>query len=263
MSIKKLERFHNKLDKDLGWRKHEISHLLSLENDDNSIVVVKATLLLLYSHWEGFIKNASKEYLKFISDKKIKLHDLNYNFEAISLKGRYKELENSKNSLTLESEINFLEDIYCSSIFCVDSSVFKNEQDKSIINTKDNLNLSVYKNILKIIGFGNVIHLDDRDDYISNILLQNRNIIAHGNKIDEHINKFELNREDILKMKNFLFVILDNLVKDIKYFSENELYLFSKRNKIEAYVESSYKSLSIGIKAIFNENIPRPILSFD
>ncbi|MGR5050883.1 MAE_28990/MAE_18760 family HEPN-like nuclease [Photobacterium damselae] len=263
MSDKKLEKFHEKLDNDLGWRKIEITHLLSLETEENSTVIIKSLLLLLYSHWEGFIKNASKEYLKYISDKKIKLHDLTFNFEAISLKGRYKELSLSNESLTLNNEIKFLEDLYNTSIFHIDKGVFKSETDKSIINTKDNLNLDTYKNILNIIGFGEISHLDDREEYISETLLLNRNTIAHGNKIDQYANKFELTRKDIIQMKDFLFKILDSLVDDLKFFSENELYLYKNIKKKEDYIKSSYNKLDFEIKELFGEKVKRPILSFN
>ena len=72
----KYEQLENLLDEDLGWRKVEISDLLFLAKETQKEVVLKSVILLLYAHWEGYIKKSSKLYIKYISEKKIKLTDL-------------------------------------------------------------------------------------------------------------------------------------------------------------------------------------------
>ncbi len=143
-----------KFQADLAWRKKEISNMLLLETNDNQLLIIKATLLLLYSHWEGFVKNACKAYLEHVSNKKISLKDLTENFKAIALKGLIQEMYKSSDTLTLTNELNFLEAAgeFGTKVFSVKKGSFSSEKDKSIINTKDNLNLHVFKSILRIIG---------------------------------------------------------------------------------------------------------------
>ena len=61
----KYEQLENLLDEDLGWRKVEISDLLFLAKETQKEVVLKSVILLLYAHWEGYIKKSSKLKIKF------------------------------------------------------------------------------------------------------------------------------------------------------------------------------------------------------
>lgn len=83
----KLEQFEDFLSEDLSWRKMEISQLFRLINSsENKDVLIKSSVLLLYAHWEGYIKKSSKYYLKYVSEKKVKIKNLTTNFKAIVLK---------------------------------------------------------------------------------------------------------------------------------------------------------------------------------
>ena len=68
-------------------RKLEISDLILIAEKEENLVLLKSLILLLYSHWEGYIKKSSKTYLKFIAENKFKLCDLTDNFRAVALKG--------------------------------------------------------------------------------------------------------------------------------------------------------------------------------
>ena len=70
----RVDEFQDFLNKDLAWRKMEISQLFGiLSTAESKSVVCKSMILLLYAHWEGFIKKSSKCYLKYVSDKNIKI----------------------------------------------------------------------------------------------------------------------------------------------------------------------------------------------
>ena len=65
----RVDEFQDFLNKDLAWRKMEISQLFGiLSTAESKAVVCKSMILLLYAHWEGFIKKSSKCYLKYVSD---------------------------------------------------------------------------------------------------------------------------------------------------------------------------------------------------
>lgn len=66
-----IDQFEDYIDDDLAWRKLEISQLFMILNTvESKEIIGKSMILLLYAHWEGFIKNSSKCYLKYVSDKK-------------------------------------------------------------------------------------------------------------------------------------------------------------------------------------------------
>ena len=100
----RVDEFQDFLNKDLAWRKMEISQLFGiLSTAESKAVVCKSMILLLYAHWEGFIKKSSKCYLKYVSDKNIKIQDLTRNFEAIMLKRFAREcIDKDSNNLAKE-----------------------------------------------------------------------------------------------------------------------------------------------------------------
>ena len=64
MSVQTAEQLSDKLSDELSWRKKELSELKSLvEIRDISLprhnALVRSGVVILYAHWEGFIKSAS------------------------------------------------------------------------------------------------------------------------------------------------------------------------------------------------------------
>ena len=102
MNYKQLEDL---LFEDWTWRKIEISDLILIAEKEENEVLLKSIILLLYAHWEGYIKKTSKSYIKFIADNKFNIAELTENFKAISLKGLAKEVLASSNTLTLSNEL--------------------------------------------------------------------------------------------------------------------------------------------------------------
>jgi len=235
----------DKIESDLGWRKKEVSNLLLLENDENQTLIIKSTLLLLYSHWEGFIKNACKAYLEHISKKKININDLTDNFKAITLKGLIQEVYKSSDTLTLSNELNFLQNIseIETKIFSVKKNFSSLEKDKSIINTKDNLSLKVFKSILRIIGIEYSDSIDTKSIFIDEKLLGNRNKVAHGNKIKNIDEDFSLSLDDLKEVKCVVFYLMDSFSEDLIYFAENELYFASKKIMKSEYLEGKSEKI--------------------
>src|SRR5690554_1084686 len=105
MNYEQLEDF---LDDDLNWRKREITELLFIAKEKNSEVIFKSLILLLYSHWEGYIKKSSKLYFKYIVEKKIVLRNLSPNFKAAALKNNINQCFDSKDSINLSKELSFI-----------------------------------------------------------------------------------------------------------------------------------------------------------
>ena len=71
----KLDAFTEKLERDWSWRIREIvSHTLLFSNADShqEMLLAKLGVVLLYSHWEGFIKHSTKQYLLIFSKSDIK-----------------------------------------------------------------------------------------------------------------------------------------------------------------------------------------------
>jgi hypothetical protein len=248
----KYEQLEERLDEDLAWRKKEISTLIFIAKGSNEEVILKSIILLLYSHWEGYVKKSSKFYIKFICEKKIKINSLCVNFKAVALKNNITRCIESKDSLTLANELNFI-DCYLTleeknfSIKIDPDSDF----DNSIVNTESNLKPKVFKNILGVLGLKYKTALQTREHYINSHLLANRNLIGHGSKFENSSQKdFSLSIADIEKLKDIVFSIIDNFREELLQYIKSEYYLMA--NEVERltfeleqekYLEKMFKQI--------------------
>ncbi|EJG1788396.1 MAE_28990/MAE_18760 family HEPN-like nuclease [Vibrio parahaemolyticus] len=249
-----IDSFSENISEDLSWRKKEISDLLFLHSEDNNFLILKSTILLMYSHWEGYVKNIAKQYLILISDLDIDLSRLNTNFEAIDIKGDIRNCLQSCDSLSLINEIAFLNKIYDSNgkKFKLPST-FKKDKDKTVINTRDNLNIETFESFLKIIGLYDFEPLKTRIKYIDEKLLTNRNIIAHGSKLHPSAPTFNMDIVEIRKLRDFIILIMEYLKDELIHFAEEELYLHSNTTKINTRAAEINSKLEKEIKEIYPE----------
>ncbi|MEC6814651.1 MAE_28990/MAE_18760 family HEPN-like nuclease [Photobacterium toruni] len=248
-----LDNFLNHLEDDLSWRKQELTMLILSHSEVNAFILNKSLILMIYSHWEGYIKNSCKQYLLYVSQKKIQTNLLTSNFKAIMVKGHVNEVINSNNTLTLGNEISLLDKINGNMYkkFNIPKSILS-EKDKTFINTHDNLNYKTLKSFCEIVGIGSVDFIESKEKYINETLLAQRNAISHGNKIDPESVAFNLNRDNILRLRDLIFLIMDHIKDELSIFAENEFYL--QKNEDEKLIHINLVSNNITKK--LNNSFP-------
>lgn len=253
----RIEEFQDFLDTDLAWRKMEISQLLMILNTAESKEIVgKSMILLLYAHWEGFIKKSSKCYLKYVSDKNIKIQDLTPNFEAIMLKRFAREcIDQDSNNLAKEFALMDKHRKARVRPFKININV-DNEFDKEFIDTQYNLSSKVLGNIIQIIGIKYNDAIKTRRQFLDVNLLKNRNAIGHGNQLS--VNSEEdlspLDFSQVVKLKNFVVLMLDYFAEVLLKYVEDEFYLVSKETERNIYEDAQEETLNIKLAQIESEN---------
>ena len=248
----KIDEFDNFIDADLGWRKKEISELYLLANKEETEVLLKSLILLLYSHWEGFIKRSSKLYLKYISDKNITLSHLEENFHAICMKKNIARLVEANSSISIEEEIRFIKKSLNSKNKFKIKIDMSSGIDNSVIDTQHNLSSKVHKKLYRTIGIHYKDSLSARGHYLDGLLLRNRNAIAHGDFIetDEDNDDFSISLEEIEKLKKIVLIFLDSFKEELSDYVANEYYLKSKKNDRLLYETQRETYLSNNLKNI-------------
>ena len=76
MNIGSLLQLTRSLDRQLSWRKKELTALkFWVENGEENVrnTIIRASLCLLYAHWEGFIKEAATRYVCFVAQQGLKI----------------------------------------------------------------------------------------------------------------------------------------------------------------------------------------------
>lgn len=218
MKIRTINELQDYIDRDLAWRKKELSAIKSNIKEARKFAkdtALRSGVALLYAHWEGFIKNVATYYLSYVSSLQLPYSQLKPNFLAISIKYDIDTFINTQKA-TKHTEI-------VNKIFSTKDTRSKIPVD-NIVKTNSNLNSEIFKEIMTVIGL-------KYDKYKLNFklideqLLKMRNEIAHG----EHLEKVDLDESKF----NMLYVKVVGMINDFstqvlnaailkEYFKESE-----------------------------------------
>ncbi|MFD2724631.1 MAE_28990/MAE_18760 family HEPN-like nuclease [Hyunsoonleella rubra] len=210
MKIRTTEELYNKLSEDLSWRKKELTLFKSrIDTADEKRLnsEIRAGIVMLYSHWEGFIKNATSYYLIYVKQLKLNYSDLAPCLLTLSLKSKLLEFNNNYNH---EENLKFV-DFFQNNL---NQRAFWNLE--KAVDTKSNLNSEVLQNILSVVGIS--FHdFELKSNLIDEKLVKNRNTIAHGNYLSFTKNDYKNLHAEIVGMVNNIFNQITNLAVLKKY----------------------------------------------
>lgn len=209
----------------LSNRKKEITdfymYIQSCQSSGIAEILNKSFILLLYAHWEGFIKEYTIKYFSFIISQKLVLSKLTENFLLIYLKSLLKTYKVDKN---IFQEKKILDLVSKGSKFKIKIDEYF---EKYTVGSENNLKFKNYKNICTILNYD---FIDETNIFETNLekLVHNRNSIAHtGLKAKENTYSDIL---DIEIMKNLIIGEMENFHSFIEKNVVNREYLVSMHN---------------------------------
>ena len=190
MKVRTREQLVDLLDSELSWRKKELTFIKSniKTNSANYKTFLRSGILLLYAHWEGFIKNSCEYYLSYIKYQKLKFIELKENFIALGLKNKLTEFEQTNKAT-----------IHCQMVEFLLNELNQRASipDENIIKTGSNLNSMILEQILTSIGI-DFSDYELKSNLIDSVLLKNRNSIAHGQYVELDDIEFSNLHSDII-----------------------------------------------------------------
>lgn len=209
----------------LSNRKKEITdfymYIQGCQSSGIAEILNKSFILLLYAHWEGFIKEYTIKYFSFIISQKLVLSKLTENFLLIYLKSLLKTYKVDKN---ISQEKKILDMVSKGSKFKIKIDEYF---EKYTVGSENNLKFKNYKNICTILNYSLI---DETNVFETNLekLVHNRNSIAHtGLKAEENTYSDIL---DIEIMKNLIIGEMENFHSFIEKNVVNREYLVSMHN---------------------------------
>ena len=177
MKIRTLNDLQDIIDAEMAWRKRELSAIRSNVVEARNFAkdtAVRAGIALLYAHWDGAIKNIATYYLEYVAMLGLPYGQLKPNFLAITLKNELKTFEAS-NKTTIHTTI--VTDI-------IGSHDIKSKIPiEGIVKTNSNLNSEIFMEIMATIGL-DCTEYESSYKLIDTILLEKRNKIAHGERLE-------------------------------------------------------------------------------
>ncbi len=199
MKIKSAEMLEEFLQKELAWRKRELSLIginYASAKNTNKEYFWRSGIVLIYAHWEGFVKKSAQAYLSYIVFKGYKYSQLKNNFLALGIPEQFQGDMAVKKFNSYEVIVDFMTNRSEDKFLCnLDNA----------INTQSNLKFEVFNEIVTIIDIKDD-YFDLKKNLIDQQLLNYRNKIAHGEKIERP----EREKIDILTMKNEILEIIEH-----------------------------------------------------
>jgi hypothetical protein len=206
VKIRSAEELEDSLDKDLVWRRKEFTTLKFMVKDARNHekeILLRASIALLYAHWEGHVKHCSMAYINYLNSMALKYNDLKDNFFQMSLGEKFSQGFSIKR---FSSQRELCEYVNVGSL----GDNFSIAAD-SVIDTESNLKSEVLFNILEQLGL-DCSMFELKKQFIDAKLLKCRNAIAHGSKVNdvEMQDAYSELENELLSM----IVVFHNLVKN-------------------------------------------------
>ncbi|WP_419832154.1 MAE_28990/MAE_18760 family HEPN-like nuclease [Endozoicomonas atrinae] len=143
----------------------------------HSHTLVRSGILLLYSHWEGYVKKVCEAFFYYLNFKAIRYSELSNNLRALGIISEFDNNFPSKKFSSYVKSVNFI-------LTECENKKFKLDIEKNI-DTQSNLNIEVLNDLLNKVGVDST-HFINNKVHIDNRLLKCRNAIAHGERTDNN-----------------------------------------------------------------------------
>lgn len=180
-SVIDLEDF---ISSEYAWRRKELTNIKNIvmtARQAHRDLLLRAAVLILYAHWEGFVKQISIAKIQYLVSSGIKYHDLAPAFHAYAVLEKYKGQIPYKSFETIVSIVAGGIDL---------SNSIKVSPEK-YIDTRSNLNSEVLKEIVIKVNL-DYAYFELKENFIDKSFLGLRNKISHGERVNVSPSDFEI-----------------------------------------------------------------------
>ncbi|MEW6348546.1 MAG: MAE_28990/MAE_18760 family HEPN-like nuclease [Thermodesulfobacteriota bacterium] len=205
MTIRTTSDLTDRLDRELAWRKKELSDLkyyidLTPANAARRKVLGRCAVAMLYAHWEGFVKIAGRCFLEFVAMQRLRNEQLHPNLLTLSMRHQVK-LPDTARKL---SDFGKITEFFLSGIGRRSAIPFK-----SAVDTRSNLSSSQLQEIVWCLGLDYAAY-ETKEHFIDSVLLGRRNSVAHGEGMIVDPDEFDAMRDHVIEMMTTLKTQMEN-----------------------------------------------------
>ena len=172
MKIRSLDELEQLIAHEFSWRRKELTNFKNLSVSAKKPIqdtLLKSSIALLYSHWEGFVKKVSIAYCEYINHQGLSYGMLINSFSVCAVLNEFQGQYPHKNFKSLFKVIS-------------DKDMFSKSckiDTEKYIDTKSNLNSDTLKEITQKVGVDYSLY-ELKENLIDERFLGFRNAISHG-----------------------------------------------------------------------------------
>lgn len=211
MKIRNELEFQEFVDGRISRRYLEISSIdtvvqrTSVKDPNMAVAIRKASVLLLYAHWEGFAKDLVQAFVAFVASQRLPMNGVSDALIACKARHYVSRSNQSSQATTFRTAIGFR-----------DTNEHWKLEPELVGDAKSNLSFSTLSEILISIG-ANPSQFDDKAVFIDNVLLKKRNALAHGSDSVVDYSDYETIREGVRECMRRLKDVVENMVSNQGY----------------------------------------------
>ena len=198
------------LDKDMAWRKRELTTLRLMVDRERShirAIVMRGGVCLLYAHWEGFIRRAAQGYVEYVAGRRLRYDELKRNFLVIGVRSQILKAVQQRSAVASTALVDAI----------LDAGTDRMSQSVgNAIDTKSNLDSKIFDEILLTIGFETSAYRS-REHMLDERLLGNRNRIAHGEQLEIDVADYGTLHSTVIDLMNRFKNDIENSVVTRSY----------------------------------------------
>lgn len=194
MKVRTKEALFDLISEDLGWRRVELSvfHKQVLRADAAAqSALLRASVALLYAHWEGFVKNSCHWYYCYLASRKQTIQSLRPELAGVALRPQMQASTDSKKPHLHADLVRTIRER------ATERAKIPTTRDS--VRTNSNLSFEVLQDVLTAVGCS-ADSLEPSRDLINEELVAVRNRIVHGENEFMRLSEWEDLRSEVLML---------------------------------------------------------------
>lgn len=169
-----VEKLIDDLDGDLAKRRREITDLRMMVDASSGPrleLLARTCHVMAYAHWEGFVKFALRAYLEHLVLKKLRVGDLKYGLQGLTVKRAMKAASEPERTVDLVAELLKEIDTRAGEPFTVSAA--------DVVRT-GNMTSETFKSLLSCANLEYLPSYAVRENFVDSVVCGRRHRIAHG-----------------------------------------------------------------------------------
>lgn len=209
--IRTLEALEDAISEETAWRKHELTtarKLVQQSSGSTQAANLRSGVLILYAHWEGWVKNVAQLYIRYVNSQRPSYAQLSAAFLGNALKVKISSIEQASTPTTHNEFAKFI----------MEGLEGKARLSEDLVQTQSNLSSKVLADIVERLGLPRRSEYSTRANMVDVELVNRRNTIAHGQFM-------ELKAADFLALHENVLSLLQLFTDDIKNAASTNAHL--------------------------------------